>query len=95
MTSADRLMVEKNLDLIFEFEKYILAHPKAAARIPQGAVLVMQVEKDKRFNRWSRRISKHHTKKGHQVVCVTVKKIGPVRSRIERLEIGRLAARAS
>ncbi len=88
-------MAEKNLDLIFEFEKYILAHPEAAARIPAEAIVVMQVAGDKRFNQWSRRMGVHHAKEGYPLVCVTVKKIGPVRSRIERLEIGRVAARAS
>ncbi len=88
-------MVEKNLDLIFEFEKYVLAHPETATQIPQGAVVVMQVEGDKRFNRWSRRVGQRHAKEGHPLMCVTVKKIGPVRSRIEKLEIARATARAS
>lgn len=88
-------MVEKNLDLIFEFEKYVLAHPETVARIPRGAVVVMQVEGDKKFNLWSRRVGEHHAKKGRPLVCATVKKIGPVRSRIERLEIGSFAAVAS
>jgi hypothetical protein len=88
-------MVEKNLDLMFEFEKYVLAHPEVASRIPDDAIVVMQVEGDKRFNQWSRRVGEHHAKEGRSLVCVTVKKIGPVRSRIERLEIGRVAARAS
>lgn len=95
MTRTDRLMAEKNLDLLFEFEKYVLGHPGTAGRIPVGAIVVMQVEGDKRFNQWSRRVGEHHAKGGHPLVCVTVKKIGSVRSRIERLEIGRVAARAS
>ena len=95
MNKADRLMVEKNLDLIFEFEKYVLAHPETAGRVPQGAVIVMQVEGDKRFNQWSWKVGPRHAKEGHPLVCVTVKKIGPVRSRIEKLEIGRAGARAS
>ena len=94
MTRTDRLMVEKNLDLIFEFEKYILAHPETAARIPTGAIVVMQVERDKRFNQWSRRVGERHAREGHPMLCVTVKKIGPVRSRIEKLKMGLLAARA-
>lgn len=95
MTRVDRLMVEKNLDLIFEFEKYILAHPETAARIPRGSVVVMQVDGDKQFNQWSRRVGQRQAKEGHPLVCVTVKKISPVRSRIEKLEIARATARAS
>ncbi|MBI4609222.1 MAG: hypothetical protein HY726_09445 [Candidatus Rokubacteria bacterium] len=88
-------MAEKNLDLIFEFQKYVLTHPETAARIPHGAVVVMQVEGNKQFNQWSWKVGQRHAKEGHPLVCVTVKKIGPVRSRIERLEIGRSAAKAS
>lgn len=95
MTRVDRLMVEKNLDLIFEFEKYVLAHPETAAWIPRGSVVVMQVDGDKQFNQWSRRVAQRQAKEGHPLMCVTVKKIGPVRSRIEKLEIGDFAVRAS
>jgi hypothetical protein len=28
MRAADRKLVERNLDLIFEFEKYVLEHPE-------------------------------------------------------------------
>ena len=87
-------MVEKNLDLNFEFEKYIMVHPETAARIPEGAILVMQVEGDRQFNQWSRKVGEHHTKEGHPLVCVTLKKLGPVRSRIEKLKIGRFSAEA-
>ena len=88
-------MAEKNLDLIFEFEKYVLTHPEAVSHIPPEAVVVMQVKGDRCFNQWSRSVGERHAKRGHPLVCVTVKKIGPVRSRIERLEVGRVAARAS
>ena len=88
-------MVEKNLDLIFEFEKYVLGHPDMAARIPTGAIVVMQVKGDRRFNEWSRRVGQRHATAGSQLVRVTIKKMGPVRSRIERLEISPVAARAS
>lgn len=95
VTRAERLMGEKNLDLIFEFEKYVLAHPETAERIPDDAVIVMQVEGNRRFNQWSRRVGRRHSKEGHPLVRVTVKKLGPVQSRIERLEIAPVTARAS
>lgn len=47
MTRTDRLMAEKNLDLLFEFEKYVLGHPGTTGRVPVGAIVVMQVEGDK------------------------------------------------
>ena len=32
MTSAEKKLVEQNLDLIFEFEKYVLEHPEITKR---------------------------------------------------------------
>jgi hypothetical protein len=55
-------MVEKNLDLIFEFEKYVSQHPEIATDIPQDAVVFMHSEGNERFNRWSRRLAEKHRK---------------------------------
>jgi hypothetical protein len=32
MTAAERRLIERNLDLIFEFEKYVLEHPEVGER---------------------------------------------------------------
>ncbi len=87
MTKTDKKMVDKNLDLIFEFEKYILEHPDFAEHIPEGATLVMQVEGDEEFNRWSRRLGKKQMESGQSVVYITIKKMSPARSRIEKIEM--------
>jgi hypothetical protein len=41
MNRAEKAMVEKNLDLLFEFERYIAEHPSSAARIPGDATVVL------------------------------------------------------
>jgi len=92
MTAMEKKLVEKNLDLIFEFEKYVLEHPDVAESIPGDAVVVMKLEGDERFNRWSARKAKGQAKKKVPVVCVTVKKLGPVHSRIEGLALEHAAA---
>ena len=91
MTRLDKKMVEKNLDLIFEFEKYVLEHPEFAARIPLNAVVLMRLEGDERFNRWSRRLAESHLEKGRRGFFVTIKKMRPVHSRIEELRVERAA----
>ena len=40
MKAAERQLVDKNLDLIFEFEKYVLEHPEFAKKIPRHAVVM-------------------------------------------------------
>jgi len=85
--SESKEMVDRNLDLTFEFEKYILEHPEYAERIPQEATISMQIEGDEEFNRWSRGLAKSQAKAGQPIVYVRVKKLGAIRSRIEELEL--------
>ena len=87
MTAAERKLTEKNLDLIFEFEKYVLEHPEITAKIPRDAVVFMKVAGDEKFNRWSERKAKKQAKKGDPLISVTVKKMRPVQSRIEGLAL--------
>ena len=85
MRAADRKLVERNLDLIFEFEKYVLEHPEITEKIPRDAVVFMKVAGDQKFNRWSERQAKKQAKPGAPLVSITVKKMRPVHSRIEGL----------
>ena len=87
MRAADRKLVERNLDLIFEFEKYVLEHPEITEKIPRDAVVFMKVAGDQKFNRWSERQAKKQAKPGAPLVSITVKKMGPVHSRIEGLAL--------
>ena len=87
MKAREKKLVDKNLDLIFEFEKYVLDHPEFAKKIPRNAVVIMKVDGDDHFNRWSEAKGKRQAKKGVPMVRVTVKKMGPVHSRIETLHL--------
>ena len=91
MTRTEKKMVERNLDLIFEFEKYVLEHPGFGKGIPRNAVVIMQVEGDKRFNLWSNRLAEKHVKRGKPVFRVTIKKMKPIRSRIQHLRVEQAA----
>ena len=84
-------MVEKNLDLTFEFEKYVLDHPDLANRVPRNAVVSVRLDGDDEFNRWSRRLAKKQREGRQPVYCVTIGKMRPVRSRIEELRVERAA----
>jgi hypothetical protein len=87
MTAAERKLIEKNLDLIFEFEKYVLEYPVVGERIPRNAVVFMKVAGDEKFNRWSEGRARKQAKKGSPFIAVTVKKLGPVYSRIQGLSL--------
>ena len=87
MTAAEKKLIDKNLDLIFEFEKYVLEHPEVGERIPRNAVVFMKVAGDEKFNLWSGRRARKQAKKGTPLISVTVKKLGPVHSRIQGLSL--------
>ncbi len=78
----------KNTELIKEFNRYVREHPKFAERIPNDAVVIMQLEGDEEFNAWARRLAEN---RGEQpVVLVKIKRMTG-RSRIERLELEQVA----
>lgn len=91
MTKTEKELVNKNLDLIFEFEKYVLEHPELTKKIPRNAVVSMRIERDEKFNRWSQRLAAKHRRGKEPVFCVTIKKLKPARSRIAELEVERAA----
>ncbi len=79
--------LEKNSMLVKEFGRYILEHPEFADGIPNNAIVIMQLEGDEEFNRWSQDLVKSHAQKGQPVIYVRIKKIKPIRSRIEKLKL--------
>ena len=82
MTAAEKKMIEKNLDLLFEFEKYVLQHSEITEKIPRDAIVFMKLAGNQKFNQWSARWAKRQAKKGQPLISVTVKKLSPVHSRI-------------
>lgn len=83
----NREFINKNLDMIFEFEKYVAEHPDFAKKIPNDAVISLQIEGDEEFNRKSEKLARDQTEKGQSIVFVRVRKLGPIHSRIEDLEL--------
>ena len=81
------VMERKNTDLIKEFNRYIREHPEFADSIPDNAIVIMQLEGDEDFNKWSLELAKSHVEKGQPLVYVRIKRIRPIRSRIEELEL--------
>ncbi len=77
MRTAEKKLIERNLDLLFEFEKYVLEHPEITEKIPRDAVVFMKVAGDEKFKLWSERQAKKQAKKGAPLISVTVKKDGP------------------
>jgi hypothetical protein len=79
--------VEKNTMLVREFDRYILEHPEFTEKIPDNALVVMQIVGDDEFNKWARKTGQSVVEKDNPIVYVTVTELKPVRSRIEKLKL--------
>lgn len=82
---------EKNTMLVKEFDRYILDHPEFADKIPDNALVVMQIEGDEEFNRWAREAAQSAAEKDTPIVYVTITELKPIRSRIEKLKLESVA----
>ena len=79
--------VEINTMLVREFDRYVLEHPEFTEKIPDNALVVMQIVGDDEFNEWARRKGQNVVEKDNPIVYVTVTELKPVRSRIEKLKL--------
>lgn len=78
---------EKNMVFVKEFDKYILEHPEFSDKIPQNALVVMQIVGDEEFNDWAKKTARDTADSNQPIVYVTITELKPVRSRIEKLRL--------
>ena len=82
-----KIFAEKNSLLVKEFDRYILEHPEFAEKIPNDALVVMQIDGDEEFNNWAREAALSVGEKDKPIVYITITEFKPVRSRIEKLKL--------
>ncbi len=68
--------------LVTEFDRYVMEHPEFAVKIPRNAQVVLELEGDKEYNAWSKRLAERQRESGQGVVYVKVKGLKPVKSRL-------------
>lgn len=87
-------IVEKNITLSFEFERYILEHPNVLERIPQGAEIVLLPRDDPELYHINLETAQRaqQERDGQHKVYVEIQALAPPRS---RLVSPRLTARPS
>ncbi|MCI0561641.1 MAG: hypothetical protein MN733_24390 [Nitrososphaera sp.] len=78
---------KRNSLLGMEFDRYVQKHPEFVEKIPNNAQVILLLEGDEEFNRWSTRIGKEQAGADQPVIYVTIKKLGPAHSRIQELSL--------
>ena len=72
-------LAKKNVELGFEFSRYLLAHPEIEEKIPENALVVFEVEDDPELSRYNRVLS-HRTRSPNQsIILVHIKGLAPTR----------------
>jgi hypothetical protein len=74
---------ERQAVLVTEFDRYVMEHSEFAAKIPQGAQIVIEIEGEERFNAWARTLAKKQHEQGQPVVWVKAKGLMPAHSRLD------------
>jgi len=76
------ILEKKHAILVTEFDRYVVEHPEFAVKIPQNAQIVLQVEKDEEYNKWSTQLAERQREIGQRVVYVNIKGLKPAKSRL-------------
>ncbi len=85
-------LIEKNLELSFEFTRYLLAHPEMERKIPKGAQVILLPDYDEKLRRFNLKNSKRQREEGQPLIYVRIKKLNPERrSRLVGTKIERVA----
>lgn len=85
---AEQEMAARQLELIFEFERYLVEHPEFSQQIPDEAVICFQVKGEEAFNKWSHQVAQERAEKERKpVVYIAIPRLRPVRSRIAKVEL--------
>ena len=81
------ILEKKHAILVTEFDRYVIEHPDFAVSIPRNAQVILQVEGDDDYNKWSRELAEKQKEAGQKVVYVKVKGLKPAKSRLIKPEV--------
>jgi len=76
------ILEKKHAILVTEFDRYVVEHPEFAVNIPRNAQVVLQVEQDEEYNRWSTQLAEGQREPDQRVVYVKIKGLKPAKSRL-------------
>ena len=74
---TEQAFFERSLELATEFDRYILAHPEVAERIPPDALVVFQLSDDPAFSKRSLELARARREPDQPMVLVQVQTLRP------------------
>ena len=72
-------IAKKNIELSFEFSRYVLANPGLDERIPENALVIFEIADDPELSQYNRLLAQRNREINQSVILVKVKGIAPTR----------------
>ena len=72
-------LAKKNLELSFEFSRYVLDHSELEKKIPEGALIVFDIDDDEELSRYNHALAQRNKEVGQPIVIVHIKRLLPSR----------------
>lgn len=72
-------LVKKNLEISFEFSRYVLAHPAVGTKIPDNALIAFHVADDPALTKFNKNLVKRTREPGQPVVTVWIQGLASTR----------------
>lgn len=79
MNRTDKELIDKNIELAFEFSRLILAKPELGEKIPDNALVIFEVEGDAELTAYNKKVAKQGKESNQSIVLVHVKGLAPSR----------------
>ncbi len=76
------ILEKKHAILVTEFDRYVIEHPEFEMKIPRNAQIVLQVEGDQEYNKWSKQLAERQREPDQKVVYIKVKGLKPAKLRL-------------
>lgn len=75
----DGELAKKNLEISFEFSRYLLSNPTLQDRIPDNALIVFDIADDPELTKYNRALARSNREAHQRVVTVHIQGIAPTR----------------
>ena len=72
-------LAKKNLEISFEFSRFLLAHPELDEQIPDGAMIIFDIADDRELTQYNRTLAQRNKDAGQPVMIVRIKGLAPTR----------------
>ena len=76
------ILEKKHAIMVTEFDRYVVEHPEFAEKIPRNAQIILQIEGDEKYNKWSREVAEKQHEPKQPVVYIKIGGLKPIKSRL-------------